>query len=339
MKTIVVSGGKSGTGKTTLVRGIHELLPGSVRIKIGHGEAKESKGEVFCHLGTPYTQLEADHLDASFLIVESNSILKEITPDLAIYLPADPPKSSAGLAREKADITRGKQIAEAKLETLAVRMGIDNRTINKIAWLAGARPAPATAIILAGGKSTRMGRDKTQLPVNGVTAVQHLADTLRPWFDSVLISVSHDSRVQYGDLKTVSDTQPDHGPLRALCTALRESNSDVNFVIACDIPTIHFPLLFRLLMLSEDSDIVVPSFEEGRYEPLYAVYRKAVAAKAHDVLQKGKRRVAAVFGCCTFHAEYVVDSSWYANLNTPREYKTFVTSEPSAACEIPGRVQ
>jgi hypothetical protein len=134
MKTIVVSGARSNVGKTTLAETICRLLPGSVCVKLGHGEVKEGLGNVFYHAGTPYEEIVARHSGADYLIIESNRVLEEVEPDLAVYLPADDPKPSAGIAESRADLIRGCEGGEDSVSFVARRLGVNEVTAGKIVY-------------------------------------------------------------------------------------------------------------------------------------------------------------------------------------------------------------
>lgn len=138
IKVIVVSGARSNVGKTHLSRALCKLLPRAIRIKIGHHPSKPGRDDCLYRMGTSFASIAAEHSEARFLIIESNSILEEITPECAIYLPAENPKPSAGLALRKADIIRGETVPGAKISVLAERMGCDEALIMKIVELSGA---------------------------------------------------------------------------------------------------------------------------------------------------------------------------------------------------------
>ena len=138
MKVIVVSGAHSNVGKTQLSRALCKLLPGAVRIKIGHHARKAGEDGYLYRIGTGFSSIAAEHGNARFLVIESNRILDEITPECAIYLPAENPKPSAEIAQKKADIIRGKPVPVAKISVLAERMGCDETVIRKIVELSGA---------------------------------------------------------------------------------------------------------------------------------------------------------------------------------------------------------
>jgi len=144
MKVIVVSGARSNVGKTQLSRALCRLLPGAVRVKIGHHPWKPGGDDHLYPMGTSFSAIVTEHSTARFLIIESNRILEEITPECAIYLPAENPKSSAETAMKKADIIRGKGIPASKIAVLAKRMECDEAVIRAIAELSGRLPISAT---------------------------------------------------------------------------------------------------------------------------------------------------------------------------------------------------
>jgi len=136
MKVIVVSGARSNVGKTHLARALCKLLPGAVRIKIGHHPRKPGYDDGYLYpMGTGFLSIASEHSNERFLIIESNRILEEITPECAIYLPADSPKPSAEIAMKRADIIRGEPVADSKITVLAKRMGCDETVIRKIVEL------------------------------------------------------------------------------------------------------------------------------------------------------------------------------------------------------------
>ena len=140
MKTIVISGAHSNVGKTQLAEQICRLLPGAVHVKIGHGIEKEDVGNVFYHVGTPIYVIADENADAEYLVIESNTILKEIQPECAIYLPGGEPKPSAVGASEKADIIRGKRVGRGTIARLVRNLGLDETIVLKIVLLADAVP-------------------------------------------------------------------------------------------------------------------------------------------------------------------------------------------------------
>ena len=127
-----------------------------MRVKIGH-HARKPGGDVHLYpIGTGLATIAAEHGYARFLIIESNRILDEITPDCAIYLSAGDPKPSARIAMLKADIVRGEPVSSATVGALARRMHCDEAIIRRIGELAGCpvkTPAPAIPSVAVGDVS------------------------------------------------------------------------------------------------------------------------------------------------------------------------------------------
>ncbi len=139
MKVIVISGASSKVGKTTLARKLRRLLKGAELVKIGHGPRQPRIPNHFYESGTPFQTIRDNHCGAPWLIVESNSVLREIVPDLAIYLEGEHPKPSARYARDRADIVSGTLLNNDAVAVLAARLGISVELMRKIAREAGAK--------------------------------------------------------------------------------------------------------------------------------------------------------------------------------------------------------
>jgi molybdopterin-guanine dinucleotide biosynthesis protein A len=178
----------------------------------------------------------------------------------------------------------------------------------------------ASAIILSGGQSTRIGLDKSMLSYRGKSLIGHIADQLVPMFHSVAISTNEPGKYEFLRLPMVPDIRPGLGPLMGIASALESSESELCFVIGCDIPTVNFRLVNRMLMMAEDHDIVMPRSADGRFEPLFAVYRRSVAAPALEILEAGGRRIVDLFGRVRVSFADFDGGDWYKNINTMDDY-------------------
>ena len=324
MKTIVISGACSSVGKTTLANAIHGLFRDSVVVKIGHGDARPGLQNFFYQHGTPFDLIRNNHHTTPFLIIESNSILKEIEPDLAIFLDGASPKPSAKLAESKADLISETRVDAAKITALAHRLVIEPSVMKKIVWLSGARPEPVTALVLAGGKSSRMGQDKTSLEIQGSTLLDRACHSLMPFFDQIIVSAADASVSCPAHCELAVDLASGQGPLMGICSALQKSKNHINFVVACDIPQIHLPTIRGLLSWTDTHDIVMPSFKINTSEPLFAVYTKDVLPIVQQALESGKRRIAEIFPRCKTKILSYEDGGWYFNINTPDDYTHYL---------------
>ncbi|MEW6366133.1 MAG: molybdenum cofactor guanylyltransferase [Acidobacteriota bacterium] len=178
-----------------------------------------------------------------------------------------------------------------------------------------------SAIILAGGESTRMGRDKALLPFKGRPLVQNIFETIEPYFDEIILSSNHPERYGFLKARVVLDEETGRGPLMGLYSALRASSSEINFVVACDIPEVNVRFMLSLLEHAAEYDAVVASIGEWR-EPLFSVYRKSLTSVIRAVLDEGKNKITCVFGRCRVKYLQMEEAAWYRNINTDEDYES-----------------
>lgn len=339
MKTVVISGACARVGKTWLSRAICDLMPGSVRIEIGEGSTPAVDGSFSYPAGTAWATIAAEHASAPWLVIESRSVVEQLTPDCAISLEGGNPQLSAPPACAKADIVRGTPIAPEVVTSLSARLDCAPGLVRRLAWLAGARPSPVTGLILAGGRSRRMGIDKAFLHLGDATAIDVLHRQLGDWCDQVFVVTSRDRLEHYRGYSVIPDEVSDQGPFMGLCSGLAASPTEINIVVACDIPLIEPRLLANMLARSEENDIVIASLPASRGDqPLLGVYKKSVLPAARELLAAGHRRVAELFASRRTERVAAEDDCWYTNLNTPREYQRFVErggGMPAVAGEPP----
>ena len=102
-----------------------------------------------------------------------------------------------------------------------------------------------TGIILAGGKSTRMGTDKGFLLLNNKPFVQYSIDALQPLVSEIIIVSDNPDYDRFG-LKRINDTIKDAGPVAGICSGLEASSTAYNLILSCDIPLITSKILQKL---------------------------------------------------------------------------------------------
>ena len=180
-------------------------------------------------------------------------------------------------------------------------------------------PLEATAAILAGGKSRRMGQDKSLLPIQGQPLIAHIAHQLAPVFPEILIGSNEAGKYAFMGLPVIPDQAPEQGPLMGILSCLKAAKHECTLVVACDIPTIDIPFVRHLIRMAADVDIVIPVSEGDRHEPLFAVYRKSVIPVAEALLARGERRIVELFSGLRVR-KCEMPSNWYRNLNTPEDY-------------------
>lgn len=142
-------------------------------------------------------------------------------------------------------------------------------------------------VVLCGGKSTRMGRDKALIEVQGRPLVALVAERLASVADPVLLASGDTGRYPHLGYPEVTDSHPDAGPLGGLIATLRESPHDLVAAAAVDMPFISPSVLLKLQRLHLGEDAVVPVTAEG-IQPLHALYSKSALPKLEAALAEGK---------------------------------------------------
>jgi len=182
------------------------------------------------------------------------------------------------------------------------------------------------ALILAGGESRRMGRDKSLLPFAGTTLVEHIASQLRPVAQEIRISTADGQHHAHLGLALVPDLTPGLGPLMGIASGLRASLRDWTLVVATDIPELPLALLPQLWSHTTEASCVIPQTAEGRLQPLFALYHRCLADEILTFLGRGERRVldfVANSRACVLPAPDVK----IANLNNPADYSALVKGD------------
>lgn len=151
-----------------------------------------------------------------------------------------------------------------------------------------------TGIVLAGGRSTRMGQDKASLPFGDETLLARAVRIVQAVADAVII-VGQAQQFGGGNpfglpVRIVHDPEAHLGPLAGIAAGLGASGTELNLIVACDMPLVNPAVLRRLLDLREEADICLAVID-GHASPLCAVYRRAVANTAQAMLDAGERRV------------------------------------------------
>jgi molybdenum cofactor guanylyltransferase len=150
------------------------------------------------------------------------------------------------------------------------------------------------AFILAGGQSTRMGRDKALVMLEGRTLLECMLDVARALTPDVQIVGDAEKYAVFAPV--VEDVFPGCGPLGGIHAALRSSQQELNLILAVDIPFVSPALLNYLVSRAQNSAslVTVPRAGKG-FQPLCAVYRRAFADEAEQALRAGRYKIDALF--------------------------------------------
>jgi molybdopterin-guanine dinucleotide biosynthesis protein A len=188
------------------------------------------------------------------------------------------------------------------------------------------------AFILAGGASSRMGTDKSLLPIEGQTFTGRIAETLLKLTDTVSV-VGRETDLR---LPAVPDVYPQWGALGGLHAALTACKRDWAIIVACDLPFVTAELFSFLAEKRMDHEAVVPVQEDERPQPLAALYRvEPCRQRATELIEAGRRRpldlLEAVKTRWVSFAEIRnLDQAqrFFVNINTPSDYYEATRSGP-----------
>ena len=154
-----------------------------------------------------------------------------------------------------------------------------------------------TAIILAGGKSSRLGRSKALQIIEGKNLIQWVIDRLNTLSTEIIIATAHGEAIPCSSavkIKTVADIYPGKGPLGGIYSGLITSSSPRAIVVGCDTPFLSVGLLEYMTQTLADSDVALPRIGE-MIEPLCAVYSKNCLAPIQELLEQNERRISKLF--------------------------------------------
>lgn len=158
-----------------------------------------------------------------------------------------------------------------------------------------------SAVILAGGFSSRFGQDKGLMLLAGKPLIKHVSNVLQGIVDERIIVVS--SKVQAGNfaketcsnVRIVIDANDTQSPLIGALTGFENANGEYSLLLPCDTPLVSRDILLLLLELRTNKNAVVPRWPNGYIEPLQAVYRTKSAVEAvKRILNAGKADMSSM---------------------------------------------
>lgn len=157
-----------------------------------------------------------------------------------------------------------------------------NICLSMICHLCSFRAMAYTGIILAGGKSLRMGQDKGLVLLNERPLIAYTIEALKPLVSEILIVANSRGYEGFGH-RVIPDIIPDSGPLGGILTGLTHSNSEWNVVLSCDTPFVSTMLFEHLLSNTNGHQAVLPR-HEGELEPLAGLYHKSCLEPIEELI-------------------------------------------------------
>ena len=180
-----------------------------------------------------------------------------------------------------------------------------------------------SGIILAGGKSSRMGSDKALLLYKNKTFLEHVVCAIKPLVDDILI-ISNNIEHQVDDCTTIPDLILNSGPIAGIYTGLKNTNTENNLVLSCDIPLVQTSILELIIKNNEPDKDVIQIIDDQNSMPLIALYKKRIADFFLSELKTGERRLVKSINKLNKKNIYVTKDqhNYLININTVADLKT-----------------
>ena len=179
-----------------------------------------------------------------------------------------------------------------------------------------------TAIILAGGKSSRMGFDKGLAEIHSVKIIEQVLSIVKKITKNIII-ISNNSSYDFLGLPVYEDLIKDCGPIGGIYTGLNYSKTDYNLIVACDMPFVKESVVNRLLDDNNDYDIIVP-LVKNNLEPLCAFYNKRVMTFFKKQIDDKEYSVHKAIEQLRYKPIVLnADELSFTNINTPNDLDKF----------------
>ncbi len=186
-----------------------------------------------------------------------------------------------------------------------------------------------TGVLLAGGKSRRMGEDKRYLLVGEQTLLERSLAVLQAVFRKVVVVIAQDSaQLENVTCPVARDLIPDCGSLGGLYTGLKQASTEQVFVVACDMPFLSAPVISHFVALRTQADIVMAKLSNGLH-PMHAVYGRPCLPFLEQMIATRNLKIQDLASHSALRVRFVTDkdlaaldptaSRSFHNVNTPAD--------------------
>lgn len=192
-----------------------------------------------------------------------------------------------------------------------------------------------TGIILAGGKSSRMGKDKALSDFRGKPLISYAIETLKPLCGNLIISANQTlEKYETFGLSVISDEIKNVGPMGGILTCLEHAKTQHNLIISCDTPFVGTELFKHLLNEIENFQVVVPSHETFLIEPLNGYYNTNVIGEMEKSIRDGNYKMMDFFKKVRFKSVEINETlsffkeRLFLNINTLKDMDQAKSLDP-----------
>jgi len=192
------------------------------------------------------------------------------------------------------------------------------------------------SIILAGGQSKRMGRDKAFLPFKGKTFLRYVLETAQSLSEKIILVVNKDFSLYETEIKDINseiifvkDRNPFDGPLNGIYSSLEKVDKEFVYLFTCDTPIISLPLMKYYQQIINDYEAVIPVIED-KIQPLNTLYRKTAIEKT-SIYERGNKSLISWLKNIKYKPvskEEIISFDknllTYKSINTPEDYQNLL---------------
>ena len=195
-----------------------------------------------------------------------------------------------------------------------------------------------TGIILAGGKSSRYGKNKALVEVHGIPLIERAVHTMGSIFHRVIIITNTPDEYSYLNLPMYQDIIKGLGPLGGVYTGLKMIPDNAGFFVACDMPFLNRELIRHIVEIRTDFDVVVPRIS-GKIEALHGIYTEKCRDKIKKLINSGTYQIFRFFPDVS--VRYVEDNEVmkfdpdlrsFFNINRPDDMKRLGQTKLEVNC-------
>jgi molybdopterin-guanine dinucleotide biosynthesis protein A len=152
-----------------------------------------------------------------------------------------------------------------------------------------------TAVILCGGKSSRMGFDKCKIKIENKYLLEIIGEQLEEVFDDIILLSNDEFKFKEMKYRVMKDVIPDLGPMGAIYSSFKHSSSKYVFVTACDMPLINVDFIKYMMEVIKNKEVEgVVSYKSGYIEPLYAFYSISMIDRFEGCIENQKFKLLEV---------------------------------------------
>jgi len=177
-----------------------------------------------------------------------------------------------------------------------------------------------SAAVLAGGSSSRLGRNKALLPLQGATVIEKVMSEVRSCVKELTIITNSPDEYAHFGYPCCGDSMPGGGPLSGIHAALSHCETEYVLVVSCDIPLVTREIFKKLIAALSGHDIVI--FKHKHFEPLCALYRRTCIPALEDLIAHGEYRIIDLFPTLKVKVLRISSPEVFKNINTDADYES-----------------